>query len=316
MKPVWLFILCLCLAGIQAGAQKIRFTDTSNVWALVAFTSDPSSNPACARYTRDTTIGGVVYHRLVVYSSVRADTLAVREDTLNGKIYFRFLAPDYHAIHTDTLERILFDYNLSTGDTLRAVYTNYTVLHIVERLDSVQLGGLFYKHWVMRFNGYEFIEGVGTNQGPANIFYPGLVPVQFQLRCFWNQGIKASCKPAVHVPFGFYKPTYPWEPIPVDSFDNAISCSFKYVGVSSIERIVEPVFSPNPGGKEICLSLPDAIPSAGLQITDITGRNVLQKEISMHKTNIGQYLSVPGLYYYVLQDAATSRRFTGKFIFQ
>jgi hypothetical protein len=53
-----------------------------------------------------------------------------------------------------------------------------------------------------------------------------------------------------------------------------------------------------------------------LYLADVTGRSVCKIPITAERTYIGQYLSSPGVYYYILQDAVTARRYTGRFIFR
>jgi hypothetical protein len=86
--------------------------------------------------------------------------------------------------------------------------------------------------------------------------------------------------------------------------------------VPPLQKPAEPVIAPNPGGREIVLTLPDGISGASLQITDVMGRNIAQVIISGATTNIGKYLSTPGVYYYTLRQSAGGWHYTGRLIFR
>ncbi len=56
---------------------------------------------------------------------------------------------------------------------------------------------------------------------------------------------------------------------------------------------------------------------AVLSIIDVAGRTIKKQSIQGPTAiPIGQYLTTPGVYYYILQDATTGQRHTGRFLFQ
>ena len=83
----------------------------------------------------------------------------LREDTIARKVYY--LPID------STNERLLYDFNLNVGDTLKP-YTAYSCLTpiIVTQIDSVLIGGNFRKQWTVNSGNClwdgRIIEGIGS----------------------------------------------------------------------------------------------------------------------------------------------------------
>ena len=90
MRPtfrlVGLFVLLVMNTGESQG-QRIRFTDTTNKWAMVYFDLQATATMH-SRYAKDTLISGNNYHRLVTscFYSFPEMALARREETLAEKI--------------------------------------------------------------------------------------------------------------------------------------------------------------------------------------------------------------------------------------
>jgi hypothetical protein len=86
-------------------------------------------------------------------------TGAIRDDSLLNKVFFQY--PD------STSDYLLYDYNLSIGDTIASYVTgNGTV---VTNIDSIQIDGSFrkrwhYNNWSDGSEGY-FIQGYGSSSG-------------------------------------------------------------------------------------------------------------------------------------------------------
>ena len=316
-----LLLLLLILVSEMAEARKIRFTDTSNKWTLLYVSNSGwpyvETKVEINRFLRDTVIAGVNYRRL------STPELAVREDTVQGRLYFRFVSDNYYDVGgTDTFEHLLFDYNFKIGDSLRMDYGTHHFTHGVQAIDSVQLGSAYYKRWHMEsrpgFQSYSFIEGLGTPKGTTWNVFPLNFEHGYQLRCFSNNGANPICVPPIPLPYGYLIPVYSG-PQTALYFDNDSSCILQRapIGVVHIVAGTNPILAPNPGGRESILRFPFAAGKAILSITDVTGRDVA-RDFFDGKTDIpiGQYLSTPGVYFYTLQDAATGRRYTGRFIFR
>ncbi len=246
-----LLLLFTVLASLSANAQKIRFTDTTNQWTLLSLTADLTSGTIDVRFGKDTMLAGYSYRTL--------NSIAIREDTADHRLYFRGIY-----FPADTAEHVLFDYNLQVNDTFTLAVGNRYSKHIVHSIDSVQIGNNHYKTWDMRATrsnppsgygakDYIFIEGLGTNYGPAFSTYPFIFEGCEQLRCFSNQGVVSKCIPHVSLPCSSW---YIRGPQPVSWFDNEASCSFTLAVANVAGKTSVPVLYPNPGGPQTVLKVP------------------------------------------------------------
>lgn len=320
--------ILLCLCTIKSEAQRIHFTDTSNKWAMLYYDLGITA-PMHTRYGVDSVISGQRYHRLVTtcfYAFPKMD-LAVREDTVNGKIYFRFItARFWESGDTDTLEHLLFDYGLRLGDTLKTDYATHTHRYEVIQYDSVLLDNQYYKHWLLKDAlrqgatlSYHFIEGIGTTMSPVYSVCSEIGFRAVQLRCFVNNGSRPHCSPSIPLPFSGLYPPDNTMPLSASLFDNDSSCIYRYhrVEVPSIERRGIPFLSAVPVSASTSLQLPTTISQSSLLILDILGRKLLERHYSdVRDIPIGRYLNLPGVYTYVLQDDHTGQRFKTRFLFQ
>ncbi len=312
MKYV-LFLLALCIS-ISVQAQKIRFTDTSNKWSLLVTGPDAYSALGAASYSGDTILYGRKY-------SVSTNGIPfVREDTITNKIYYL----------SDTGEHVFFDYNLQLNDTFSVVaqYGQDTtdtvhIRHVVQSIDSIQLGNVYHKVWKMNCAGsiswggcadYTFIEGIGTTSGPSFNIFPLFFEGCTQIRCFSSKGVYPTCAPSVWLPCGGV-PLGAFNPMPVSWFDNTTSCNYTQ-GVDNASLTAAPTLFPNPSDKNVVLRIPVQISKAVLQVMDMSGRVVLQQKVEGGKDfPLHLYLQQPGVYLYTVQNAQNGQRWTGKFVF-
>lgn len=328
MKPALLIAFLGFFAALPAEAQKIRFTDTSNKWKLLDVGNDGPlifGNPLSpdARFQKDTVIAGVSYHLLSSISQFDGG-YAVREDTAAGRLYFRFMQARVGPYITDTGERVFFDYSMRMYDTLRIRYdATHGIAHYVSAFDSLYVGAHVYKKWKMtplpgntQSSEYTFVEGIGCLGGPGWPVFNLVFEHRGQLRCFTNKGTQPVCFPAPLLPWWSLKVKQGY--LAADSFNNTTSCTYKLApnAVEEINAKVPIIVAPSPGGPEISLILSANIPAGILQITNAVGQILKRVTIKSGKTNIGQYLSAPGVYYYTLQEAATGQRYNGRFIFR
>ena len=192
MKTLPIIIVCFCLV-FTSKAQKIRFTDTTNVWEELHpeyNAPDPwILNYSTYHYLTDTTLSGHAY-RIFTFG-------IVREDTVTGKV---FLWDEFG----DT-DRLLMNYNLTTGDTFRTAYYNYTVA----RVDSTKMFSHWYRVWIFSplvsggIYGNDslcFIEGVGCIQDPTYMlgnFSSCVECSQPSMFCFSHNGVNPNLNPKV-----------------------------------------------------------------------------------------------------------------------
>ena len=214
----------------------------------------------------------------------------------------------------DTTEHVLFDYNLAAGDTfleyrLQTVGSRIDSAPIIEHvsiIDSTTIGGTWHRVWHMEsldnsnhFVGYDFIEGIGSYQGP---FYP-LNPYHFEgcsvLTCFHSNGSTPIVDP------------------PVGGFNNSSSCTMSY-GERVLETITLPVSAfvvPNPADETSVILLPDGLMIGTLKILDCMGRVVYETSYSnVGKLPLGEKMQRPGIYYFQIADKERNEAYSGTFV--
>ncbi len=86
---------------------------------------------------------------------------AIREDTILRRVYF--LPMD--SIH----ERLLYDFSLNVGDTLKSYLNTYCQHPTVTEIDSILINGDYRKRWTFNDGGClwngQIIEGIGSTMG-------------------------------------------------------------------------------------------------------------------------------------------------------
>ncbi|MEO6832379.1 MAG: T9SS type A sorting domain-containing protein [Chitinophagaceae bacterium] len=321
MKKTYLLLLLLVF-GLMAHAQKIRFTDTSNQWTVYRFSYDDQKGViGTGGALTDTLIAGLRYRNF--------GNVGIAEDTISGKLSFRFLTKNYSfGAVTDTLEHLFFDYNFKVNDTLHVDFGDYHFCHFVKRIDTVLLGNNSVRVWSMRpkmgnvgptgssQDDYQFVEGVGTLDGSLFSIFPSNSAFEMcsQLRCFRNRGIYPSCVPALQLPCSISSTMIAKGVLAASEFDNLKSCEVQTVGVATINKQIPIIIKPNPGGAEMIMLLRQGLTKGSLKIYDIRGSLVKEIGVLTSSIPIGQYLNIPGIYFYSLQGAAN--RYSGKFIYR
>jgi hypothetical protein len=287
--------------GARADAHKIWFTDTTSVWRILNTHSDPAPTylNGIAWYTTDTIINSVSYHRLINLF----EPLAIREDSANGRLYCRFLTPRFNGYNTDGAEHLFFDYNLQVNDTFRVDYGNYHNEHVVRSVGSVLFGSTPHKTWNMvgtrNSNHFTFVEGMGTLETPVHSISDWFFEDVYQLLCFKTNNWTPTCSPALGM------------------FDNNSSCSYSPTRIDGLTTGAKLSIFPNPATKESILKIGSSAGRYSLAITDVSGRSLVRIAIDGNGSiPIGQYLSTPGLYYYVLQEESSVSRYNGCIIFR
>jgi hypothetical protein len=235
----------------------------------------------------DTVIGGNHYRKLLStgYDCLAWDTTggsavnkffnrpsgAFREDTALRKVYY--------VPKDSSNESLLYDFNLSVGDTLPLAYNNWDTTITVTSIDSILMGSDYRKRFwlsIPSFNlptGYgSLIEGMGSTFG----FYDRIV-TPFEsgnyLNCFTVNG----------------------QTIFLDSTGHCIHT----LGISEINKNSSLLISPNPAHNK--LNVECKLLNAELRIYDMMGRKVMNAEIGNSKLEIGIDFP-PGIYFVRVSD--------------
>lgn len=183
------------------------FPDTAAIWNISSsqgcggFGFDTWGHSYSITISGDTIISSTNYHKLnvpieVIFSNGGCDTSgtwtipghfvgSIRQDTSNKKVFF--IPP------TDTIEQLLYDFNMAIGDTVKGYIERYISpanRDRVQSIDSVLVGNSYRKRWKINswYNIY-FIEGIGSTYGLVNPS-PGNGtdgPI-FDISCFHQNG--------------------------------------------------------------------------------------------------------------------------------
>ena len=149
-----LLLILLTTLSVTVSAQKIRFTDSRNHWV----THGSAGMEGCyfdnySQYGMDTVIYMHTYKQLYnscshlpgypgcIPTCSMAQNMLIREDTIADIVYYRTWS-------SDTVEHILYDYNMNVGDTILYNLTsgiNATIVDSVINIDSIIINGVYHK---------------------------------------------------------------------------------------------------------------------------------------------------------------------------
>jgi hypothetical protein len=293
MKRV--LFLSLIFLSANCFAQKIHFSDKGNGWEMkTLIPNGPNINNWLAIHSysyydpSDTIINGINYQQLSL-------DFFIHEDSLNGKVY----AARFDGC--DSVEHLIYDYNLISGDTFRSYLCSDTLVYIVADVDTVIINGVYHKVWFMNgvpninWNGsLLIIEGIGSLSSPMAPYFSVGEHLP-EVICFRNQG-------------NF--PTYAGTRWPSSQL-TICEMGIQDQGINhpGNARVI-----PNPVKSEGLIILPENI-SGTLRIYNCEGRIALfeharnKKEISFGSQSLSA-----GMYYFHVTDERTLRSFSGKFI--
>jgi hypothetical protein len=284
MKKIFLIVFTVFTSFI-ASAQKIHFTDTSNVWYQF-FDQYNDGNPPIFTYTTYHFVNDTIIHSIdyKIFSFG-----AVREDTLSKKVYLRDVLGD-----SDVL---LMDYNLGIGDTFT---TNYDTLfhiyykYVVTSIDSTLINGVWHKHWhfpaVHNPQGTswesDIIEGIGCIQHPTYMIWHGIgvEPIDPRVYCFSNKSMTPPVSPRVG-----------W-------LDNSTSCTtYPHLNTNDLRSKKSKVtIYPNPTTTSLTITSPSPITT--LSITNLLGQVVFTHHYNTDQVHIDVADLPKGLYFVRVND--------------
>lgn len=290
-------ILVVLLLSISSFGQKIRFSDSTNVWHYNYFSSGilPAFYWSFSDiYTGDTAIGGRAYKQL--WHNTSYETVFIREDTIMKKVYV--IMPFFD---TDTTEKLLYDYTLNVGDTFR----NQFVSVYVGSIDSVLVGIRWHRVWHFLHGSFStsftVIEGVGCISDPCAPIEPPPFEGGHLLTCFSTRGSTPLISPA----FG---PNY----LDINShyayyFDNSTSCSYNFaeLKISSFTKSGVTIY-PNPAQNEV--NITSSSPITTLSITNLIGQQVYSRKYNSEQLQI-DIADLPSGVYFIRINGTEVRKF-------
>jgi len=189
---------------------------------------------------------------------------------LNKKIY---LVSEYLCI--DTVERCLYDFNHSNiGDTIYTQVASPGLLtfvpHVIYTIDSVLIGASFHRRLHLAdtsFVNFEnWIDGVGSEFGLVYASHSVVTDNSYDLICFSENGVNEFLNSSPG--FGFCQ-----APLP------PIVCDSLATGIFSPEDFGTLLY-PNPAMNEVEVELNHPENVKGYEVTDISGRVILNKMLN------------------------------------
>lgn len=297
------FSILFILFSLQSGAQKIRFTDTSNRWYIKTTAIDWGGG-AWDVYYADTIVTVDSFDYLLMLSKTRYNSTGgsgyinpvalLREDTIAQKVYIRTYPP------TQQAERILYDYSLQPGDTVKA--PGIPFVHTLAGIDTLLINGVAHRVYYFQStqalnNGYQVIEGIGCPQGLEYPFNPQ-VPFEgrTELLCFTHNGTK----PPLGKKFG--------------KFDNTTSCLLSIKDNNPQNNYV--TIYPQPAGSSATIQL-GKLQTGSICIYNNLGQIVSNKSIAnQDRIEIGNPGTWNGMYYYRITDNTENKVYSGKLLFE
>jgi hypothetical protein len=146
---------------------------------------------------KDTTLYGIAYKKLVKRSSNHYPGGLIREDLNNGLVYYRALNTDGDNNPNDTIETIIFRYDLNIGDTFNINNVSFNGIggRYVDTVDNVQvIDGrkyIYFKSKLYDKEPYTIIEGIGSNLGVILRKVNTVMQAQYLL-CSYKDGVQTS----------------------------------------------------------------------------------------------------------------------------
>jgi hypothetical protein len=313
MKYLLLFIFMS--AGLQLNAQKVRFMDTANRWTLehvCGQIGESTQQIYTYKIGKDSLVFGQIYKHIEIVS------LENHREGLGGgncgdKYIGAFFREDttvkriFCLLKGDSTEYLVYDENWQVGDTFSCCHgSTQHWRSTVEKRDSTFFNNSWHNVFkisikIPTYTGfYYIIEGIGSTNGTAYPAWPITFENSVRLRCFSNGGIYPAINPRI------------------GAFDNATSCEIVRLDVSKyVNGSAEIKITPNPGSETMGMEISPVLRKGHLWVVDVLGKVVFSVSIDgQGKIPIGQHLSVPGIYCYILQDDDDRYRYRGRFIFE
>ena len=212
---------------------------------------------------------------------------AIRQDTSVKKVYLFYGSSD----------TLLYDFNLSVGDTLPISFNNPGNNNIVTSIDSVFIGNNYRKKF--HIGSYaSIIEGIGCDEGLLD-YIGGWFEAGSALHCFHQDNLSYIIRDTIG--FGYVT-------------DSTYDCNLD-IGIPIITNKESITIYPNPATTTLTLHLQLSIPNSQFIVSDITGREIFHQAINNSiQTTIDVSDWSNGVYIYQLTN--NKETFRGKFVKQ
>ena len=190
-KYLLLFSTLLTLYSNGQTSVYHPFPDSNAIWN-VTLQEQLYEEHFSYTFSGDSLINGVYYHKIskpFIYRTSNYGTQynssgyagCLRQDTTNKKVYF--------ISANDSIEQLLYNFNLHVGDTLKGFAQNYNCPifnKVIISTDSILVDNSYRKRWNTN-NYFSIIEGIGSTLGLLDFCnYP--LEASNLLTCFRQNG--------------------------------------------------------------------------------------------------------------------------------
>ncbi len=312
--------ILLLVFAINTNAQKIRFTDSTNHWTTLSLRGgDLCSFQNTFSYGADTTVSGISYRYMRESSSLfipgscmgsgfcmggGADSFnyLVREDTTSGIVYY--INP------FDTLEHLLFNYNLNVGDSITYLFPSNSFTDSVASIDSTLINGIYHKIFNMQNKGnptgrnYTILEGIGCTNSPTfPAWFPGCFEYTESLVCFSEHGTYPTASAPINSCAAYS--SYPCSYLFIPSFHNIAGCVGALATSNAKKQTPFLTITPNPATDHIDITSEHPFAqNTFVTVYDMSGRSVFRTQAEQKSSvtiNTSEW-RIDGLYMIIIQD--------------
>ncbi|HLP51295.1 MAG TPA: T9SS type A sorting domain-containing protein [Chitinophagales bacterium] len=278
-------ITLLLFAGSCAFAQQHRFADSTAEWSVLStyfsWTNGDPGDPINYRIFGDTVLQGAPYQVIEYGWQNYPGRFYIHKDSTE-KVYGR--------IPTNSIDYLMYDFGKVAGDTFTIHSRNdWSIVYKIV-VDSVSYKMYGRQRKVMHVtlqNDFGvrrndiYIEGIGATNSfflsPTPSVGDDFPPQRFRLLCF-NE----------HDTLNYINPLYN-------------NCDYNTLGAELIRVAGSVKISPNPATDVVQVQLQNTYAQPVFELTDITGRSVLQQQLNEPATNIPVSGISKGVYLYTIR---------------
>lgn len=166
--------------------SNAQFLNKDALWTLrsVTFGDEPIKNYEDTHILKDSVINGINYSLF----EFRNTLSALRE--VNDKVFFKVLKHNQTEDVFDTLEHVLYDFNLIEGDSIQLELPSYSKFYknnwVVREVDSIIIGNELKKRMFLEIpdsygpgNTQYWIEDIGSTFGP--LYFTGISEHEWEI---------------------------------------------------------------------------------------------------------------------------------------
>ncbi len=199
----------------------------------------------------------------------------------------------YRVPSNDTIEHLLYNYNMNIGDSITYIQFGSSYTDTVAAVDSTIINGVYHKVFTMAGAtgpAFSIVEGVASTVNPISPAYYGCFENFEQLICF----LKNGTAPAFNIPYTYRYSSYT---------DQYYNCSLVSVEKVSEQAVVTSI-TPNPATDHIDITSDHPFaPNTFITVYDMGGRCVFRTQAEQQNVlTVSTASWVDGLYMVIVQD--------------